>query len=198
MKKELFIPALISVSLFLSFTQTPSGSSSISQEQTVELATIKIKSCETGTTYYYQQGQVTLTYFEEQYLIPVPKNDSLIFETYIQKLAQGPTQEFLMTMTDDGFSFKVHIKKGGREKRIFVSNAYDKQLDNLCTLFNKYYERLNLVYFEYNNIGYSDNTDYSELSNWDYFSVKTLTSDSVYVNSLTAKHKAFLLDVFCN
>ncbi|MFK7971260.1 MAG: hypothetical protein AB8F95_12875 [Bacteroidia bacterium] len=157
---------------------------------------IKIKSCKSATAYLYEHGKITLYYFRDTSEYQISKADSIQFERLGKACFADGEHEILTTLSSDGFSYKIHVEKDSSLKKIFISNAYDLRVDQLCILFNKYFSTKYREYFSLNNIGYRQIPGFDDFDDDIYFELPP-PSDTMFVDSFPAAHRAFLLDTYC-
>jgi len=117
----------------------------------------------------------------------IDKTDSELFQIITSVFLKKRDNEILYNhCVDDGFNFKIYLYTDTVVKKIFIGNYYDKRVDQLTTLFDKYLIKAGLDEASY-KIGYANKESVANL-------IKSQDSCTMIAPDDYKKH---LLDNWC-
>ena len=103
---------------------------------------IKIHSCETKALYILKENQF---HFENK-LFRIKQQDTIISQIdqekinkLVEKLVENPNNEaWVNSCVLDGINLKVFIENGNINKKIFIGNYFEKNLNEIALILNSY------------------------------------------------------------
>jgi hypothetical protein len=136
------------------------------------IKSLKLFSCETGTIYQYKNHEIAvddtwpLANDSSKFLLrtKITLADADRFKDIFSLFIRDSSDELLYNnCVNDGFNFKIYLYSDSIEKKILVGNYYDKRVDQLTQLFDKYLMHSGFAEDGPYTIGYRNNMDVEEM-----------------------------------